>query len=82
MVTYLIWETRPGVNGSRLTVGGGNNKPLQLAVFNLGFMEIKGADLDVVFSWVVLGGIISKICAAWLQVYIELSLFYSVYNPI
>ena len=56
MVTYLIRETRPDVNCSRLAVGGGINTPLQLAVFTLGFMEIKGADLDVVFS-----------CGAWLD---------------
>ena len=30
----------------------------------------------------MLGGIISKICAAWSSVYPELLLFYSVYNPI
>ena len=50
MLTYLIRETRPDVNGRRLVVGGGINTPLQRAVFTLGFMEIKGADLDVVFS--------------------------------
>ena len=50
MVTYLIRETRPDVNGSWIAAGGGINTPLQLAVLNLGFMEIKGAELDVVFS--------------------------------
>ena len=50
MLTYLIRETRPDINGSRLAVGGGINTPLQLAVFTLGFMEIKGTYLDVVFS--------------------------------
>ena len=49
MVTYLIREIWTDVNGSRLAVGGGINIPLQLAVFTLGFMEIKGVNLDVVF---------------------------------
>ena len=50
MVTYLIRENWPDVNGNLLAVVGGINTPLQLAVFTLGFTEIKGADLDVVFS--------------------------------
>ena len=50
MVKYLIRESWPDVNGNRLAVVGGINTPLQLDVFTLGFMEIKGADLDVVFS--------------------------------
>ena len=50
MVTYLIRETRLDVNGSRLAFGGGINTPLQIAVFTFGFMQIKGANLDVVFS--------------------------------
>ena len=50
MVTYLIRETRPDVNGSRLAIGGGINTRLQLAVFTLEFMEIKGADLYLMFS--------------------------------
>ena len=50
MLSYLIRETRTDVNGSRLDVGGGINTHLQLAVFTLGFMEIKGVDLDVVLS--------------------------------
>ena len=50
MVTYLIRETLPDVNGNRLAVVGGINTLLQLAVFTFGFMDIKGADLDVVFS--------------------------------
>ena len=82
MVTFLIRETRPDINGCRLAVGGGINTPLQLAIFTLGFMEIKGADVDVVFCLVVLGWIIRKICSAWSPVYPELSLFYYVYNPI
>ena len=50
MVTYFIRETWQNVNGNWLAVVGGINTPLQLAVFTLGFMEIKGADLDVVLS--------------------------------
>ena len=42
MVTYLIRETRPEVNGSRLAVSGGINTPLKLAVFTLVLMKIKG----------------------------------------
>ena len=49
-MTYLILEIRLDVNGSRLSVGGGINIPLQLAVLNLGFMNIKGAYHDLVFS--------------------------------
>ena len=82
MVTYLIRETWPDVNGNWLVVVGGINTPLPIAVFTLGFMAIKGAGLDVVFNLVVLGWIISNIFAAWSSIYLELSLFYSVYNPI
>ena len=38
------------VNDNPLAIVGGINTPLQLAVLTLGFMGIKGADLDVVFS--------------------------------
>ena len=50
MVKYLIREAWPDVNGNQLAVVGGINTPLQLAVYTLGFMEIKGENLDVVFS--------------------------------
>ena len=50
MLTYLIRETRPDVNGRRMSVVGGINTSFQRAVFTLGFMEIKEAELDVVFS--------------------------------
>ena len=50
MVMFLIRETWPDVNGSRMAVVGGINTPFQLSVLNFGFMEIKGVDLDVVFS--------------------------------
>ena len=82
MVTYLIWETLPDVNDSRMAVVGGINTPLQLAVFTLGFMEIQEADLDVVFIWLVIGWIIRKVCASLFPIYFELTLFYSVYKSI
>ena len=82
MMTYLIQETRRDVNVSQWDVDGGINTPLQLAVLNFGLIKIKEEDLDVVFSLVVLGGIINKILAAWMPVHPELSLLYSVYNQI
>ena len=36
MLTYLIRETRPDVNGRQLAAGGGINTPLQRAVSPLG----------------------------------------------
>ena len=50
MLKYLIRETQPEINGRRMAVGGGINTPLQRAVSPLVFMEINGAEVDVVFS--------------------------------